>query len=59
VQINFPHFLKNPVFNIFTPASYLFWFTATLSEEISHISSQIMYNKKIADVLSEEAEHFI
>ena len=33
--------------------------TATLSEEISHISSQIMYNKKIADVLSEEAEHFI
>ena len=23
------------------------------------ISSQIMYNKKIADVLSEEAEHFI
>ena len=33
--------------------------TATLSEEISHISSQIMHNKKIADVLSEEAEHFI
>ena len=33
--------------------------TATLSEEISHISSQIMYNKKIADVLSEEAENFI
>ena len=29
MKINFPHFLKNPVFNIFTPASYLFWFTAT------------------------------